>query len=73
MNDIPAKLQDFQNALQAYDDPQKVMQAGEAFLTAVEALSAEEQERYKGEIAALIAALETRILSLEQALKDPHS
>lgn len=73
MNDIPKKLEAFQAALSGMDDPQAVMQAGQDFLVAVEALPKEEQDRYRGEIAALIATLETRILSLEQALKDKQA
>lgn len=68
--EIEAKLAAFKAALETMDDPKTVMQEGEAFLSAVEALPKEEQDTYKSDIAALVAALETRILSLEQVLKD---
>ena len=71
--EIEARLVAFQAALQTMDDPKEVMRAGEAFLNAVETLSPQEQETYKDAIASLVAALETRILSLEQVLKQQQS
>ena len=71
--DIQARLDAFKAALQTMDDPKAVMREGEAFLSAVEALPKAQQDEYKSDIAELVAALETRILSLEQVLKDQQA
>lgn len=66
--DIAEKIAQLQDAL-PYLAPEKLSMASEMVLAELEAMTPEDRLQYGPDIARLISAFETRILGLEQELK----
>ena len=64
-NDIGQKLADFRDAL-PFLDAQYLKMASDVLLAELEAMPAAAREPYRDDIAGLISALESRILTLAQ-------
>ena len=68
MNDIAIRLQQLEEAL-PFITPERLSMDSEMVLVELETMSPQERLQYGPNIARLISALETRILGLEQELK----